>query len=406
MLATTCLVIVLATFERSPAVGPDAGLADLASPWFEVRSRAQDRLLALQPSEGQEIAARLLRDPNPRMRLAGVEWYREQLDIGGAVLEEPFAAAFANETDPLVRNRAIHVAAAFPTIVERMKRGAETGEVAPPDLDAVLDARILRLCEAVMLDGGVPGFFDGQFAAMNAVDETALLRILRFAWDPRVHPVARTLMIMALQEPRPPALEMFLFPLLRAPMAEVAVQHAFKWNFDTTPFDVRQNLVATYSQYARFSLAKAGIAGPIDEKIAALRSRYLEYFARSRESARTNPDRAEFELEEAMDFLFQVGYHHQQLDRYDAAEEAYRSIIDCGTDVRSKRWAHYNLACIRAIQGRNDDAIAELTRAVAVGFNDVRWAARDGDLKPLRDDPRFQRLLAGLPPALENSDEK
>lgn len=395
MLAACWLLVASSCFERSPSA--DARIGDLASPWFEVRSRAQERLLALRPTEGQAIAEQLLRDPDPTLRLAGVEWYREQIEIGGAVREEPFAAAFAVETDPRVKERAIHVASAFPELIDRLRQATAKGEFPPLDLDALLDARLIRLCDAVLLDGGVPGFFDGQFRAMHSVDETALLRMLRFAWDPRLHPVMRTLMIMAMHEPRPSALELFLEPLLIPAGIEVAVQHAFKWKFDTTAYDVRQNLVATYSQYARFSLAKAGIAGPIDEKIAELRSRYLEYSGRARATERTDPDRAEFYLEEAMDFLFQVGYHHQQLDRYDAAEDAYRTIIAAASNVRSKRWAHYNLACIRAIQGRNDEAIEELTRAVAVGFNDVRWAARDGDLEPLRDDPRFQRLLAGLP---------
>lgn len=403
MIAPFLLTIgILCDPERSDSA-PSRELVELASPWFEVRARAQSRLLALHPSEGQEIATRLLADPDPRLRLAAVEWYREQIDLGCAVAEAPFAAAYLVEKDALVRDRAVHVAAALPAVVESARARVARGDVAPAEYDALLDARIVRLCEAVMLDGGVPGFFDGQFAAIHAVDDTALLRMLRFTWDPRLHPVMRTLMIMALHEPRPPSLEMFLQPMLIPASIEVLIQHTFTWKFNTSAMDVRQNLVASYSQYARFSLAKAGIAGPIDQKIAELRTQHEEYAKRARnefdEDHRDfDRDRAEFDLQIAMDFLFQVGYHQQQLDRYDAAEEAYRTIIASEINVRSKRWAHYNLACIRAIQGRNDDAIDELTKAVHSGFNDVRWAARDGDLKPLRDDPRFKRLLAGLPP--------
>lgn len=403
MIASSLLAVVMVCHPEHSDSALSRDVVELASPWFEVRARAQSRLLALHPSEGQAIATRLLADPDPRLRLAAVEWYREQIDLGTTVEEAPFAAAYLVESDPLVRDRALHVAAALPAVVESARARVARGDVSPAEYDALLDARVVRMCEAVMLDGGVPGFFDGQFAAMHAVDETALLRMLRFAWDPRLHPVMRTLMIMAMHEPRPPSLEMFLQPMLISASIEVLIQHNFTWKFNTTAMDVRQNLVASYSQYARFSLAKAGIAGPIDQKIAALRSQHDEYAKRARrEFAKAgrefDEERAEFDFQLAMDFLFQVGYHQQQLDRYDAAEEAYRTIIASEINVRSKRWAHYNLACIRAIQGRNDEAIDELTKAVASGFNDVRWAARDGDLKSLRDDPRFQRLLAGLPP--------
>src|SRR5690606_2406513 len=98
-------------------------------------------------------------------------------------------------------------------------------------------------------------------------------------------------------------------------------------------------------------------------------------------------------LEEAMDAYFELGYHHQQLDDYVRAELEYRTITERPEELRVKIWAYYNLACIRAVQGRTDEAIAELGRAVGAGFTDVSWARRDGDLASLRDDPRFARVL-------------
>ncbi len=49
----------------------------------------------------------------------------------------------------------------------------------------------------------------------------------------------------------------------------------------------------------------------------------------------------------------------------------------------------FNLACFEALAGRDDDAIAHLTRAVQQSPKARRWAAEDRDLERLRDRPDF-----------------
>ena len=56
----------------------------------------------------------------------------------------------------------------------------------------------------------------------------------------------------------------------------------------------------------------------------------------------------------------------------------------------------YNLACSYALLGMTDPAIAAVQRAVDLGYRDVRRLRRDRDLKSLRRDPRFIRLLRRL----------
>jgi adenylate cyclase len=53
----------------------------------------------------------------------------------------------------------------------------------------------------------------------------------------------------------------------------------------------------------------------------------------------------------------------------------------------------YNVACLLALEGERDDAIAHLERAFRVGFARRDWIERDPDLDSLRDDERFQALL-------------
>lgn len=53
----------------------------------------------------------------------------------------------------------------------------------------------------------------------------------------------------------------------------------------------------------------------------------------------------------------------------------------------------YNLACLAALAGRNEEACGHMARACQQGFRDARGAAADPDLYDLRDDPTWQRLL-------------
>ncbi len=53
----------------------------------------------------------------------------------------------------------------------------------------------------------------------------------------------------------------------------------------------------------------------------------------------------------------------------------------------------YNVACLFALEGEHDRAIACLEEAFRVGFANRDWIEHDPDLDSLRDDPRFQALL-------------
>ncbi len=53
----------------------------------------------------------------------------------------------------------------------------------------------------------------------------------------------------------------------------------------------------------------------------------------------------------------------------------------------------YNLACSYAVLGMLDPAFDALQRALDLGYRHIRHLCRDPDLKALRRDPRFSRLL-------------
>lgn len=56
----------------------------------------------------------------------------------------------------------------------------------------------------------------------------------------------------------------------------------------------------------------------------------------------------------------------------------------------------YNVACLYAIQGESDKAIECLEQALQAGFGTRTWIENDPDLDSVREDPRFQALLARL----------
>jgi adenylate cyclase len=55
-----------------------------------------------------------------------------------------------------------------------------------------------------------------------------------------------------------------------------------------------------------------------------------------------------------------------------------------------------NATCLRARAGQKEEAINTFERLVALGWGKRDWVERDPDYDSLRDDPRFQRLLARL----------
>jgi tetratricopeptide (TPR) repeat protein len=55
--------------------------------------------------------------------------------------------------------------------------------------------------------------------------------------------------------------------------------------------------------------------------------------------------------------------------------------------------ARYNLACSLSLTRRYDEALAELRKAVELGYRDFPFMMKDRDLDPIRRDPRFRALV-------------
>lgn len=84
---------------------------------------------------------------------------------------------------------------------------------------------------------------------------------------------------------------------------------------------------------------------------------------------------------------------------YDRAREAGAKAIELGFNPAGEM---YNIACMHALQGKPEEALAWLTRAYDSGFVDDIVVA-DADLNSLRNDPRFISLTGLNPPALASA---
>jgi quercetin dioxygenase-like cupin family protein len=71
-----------------------------------------------------------------------------------------------------------------------------------------------------------------------------------------------------------------------------------------------------------------------------------------------------------------------------------REILAEGLEAHPEsRALHYNLACLEALQGRREAALAALGQALELSPDVARWARDDEDFAALRGDPEFQALL-------------
>ncbi len=67
---------------------------------------------------------------------------------------------------------------------------------------------------------------------------------------------------------------------------------------------------------------------------------------------------------------------------------------------------HYNLACYLSMQGKIDEALAELEKAFKGGYRDLAWMEKDAEIAAARRDPRFKKLLKKyIPEALQNGEK-
>ena len=88
-----------------------------------------------------------------------------------------------------------------------------------------------------------------------------------------------------------------------------------------------------------------------------------------------------------------LGCLYTEMGRYQDGLRADRDMVKMEPDSPN---AWYNLACSLSLTGQPDDAFAALEKAIALGYDDAEWMQDDDDFEPIKQDPRFARILAQL----------
>ena len=84
-------------------------------------------------------------------------------------------------------------------------------------------------------------------------------------------------------------------------------------------------------------------------------------------------------------------YAHYEAKQY---EEGLAVLEATLPDYPGNPFLYYNIACCESLLGRRDEALEHLKIALASHEPFVELARDDRDLDPVRDDPRFEKLVA------------
>jgi len=144
-----------------------------------------------------------------------------------------------------------------------------------------------------------------------------------------------------------------------------------------------------------FLRAQSNLAG-----ILIFEGRYAEAEAMARKTLDVQVRTLGLLHSDSIDTRRQVGMAMAHSHRYDDAVDLFREVLAKESDTAlSNRWAIcYALACVAVAGNRTHDALQYLHEAIDRGFNDADFMMADDDLKPLRDNSDFQKLVAQLRP--------
>jgi len=102
---------------------------------------------------------------------------------------------------------------------------------------------------------------------------------------------------------------------------------------------------------------------------------------------------------DTLDTLRTLGKAMVYVNRYAEARVLFREIIDRldnGTDRESQWIAWYNFACVAAAAHQTEDALLNLREAINRGYRDVDGLLAEDDLRDLRRNAQFIRLIGAL----------
>jgi TolB-like protein/Tfp pilus assembly protein PilF len=90
------------------------------------------------------------------------------------------------------------------------------------------------------------------------------------------------------------------------------------------------------------------------------------------------------------------GMLHARRNQTDLALQSVRNALDCPRSFGHAHHTYYQIACVYAVIGETDKAMAWLERSVETGFPCWSFFRVDPHLESLREEPTFKRLVTAL----------
>jgi HEAT repeat protein len=274
-----------------------------------------------------------------------------------------------------------------PKAIAAVEKAVESGRLRRAAADQVRELvdreGVEAILAALVTDDGGSGWFEGQFKDLEAFGKAratpVLLRMIKepaYAWRiaERREKIAeydrlmRELAVMALGEFRDAA----ALDTLRAALAEQPAS----------------GVAGTLKEEIIVALHKLGDEKPVNE--------FLKATSAEGEAALKAGRR-----EGACEIFFSQGLVLNRVGRRPEAAAAYLRIVDVvektppdAGEVDFAGNALYNLACLKALDGKKAESVEWLGKAVRGGFRDREWIKRDKDLDGIRGEAGYKALLA------------
>lgn len=429
----------------TPVDGPslDDLVADLRDAREGVRLASRERLLGMARGEGGEVVATALLsalgDDSYRVRL-GSAWVIAR--SGDARAPEALAAALLAEPSETARSELARSLLILGDV------GREAVASLRGDLGNLADSLSARKAwetyveEAVLsvlsellegvtgIRGEVKGFFADPVRELEPLYADAVQALVLIVENPSYSVLFRSLATRALAEidrrevvPRLLAVHQDL-----QRMCTIRRFREEPWRLRFLPRNNDEEELLDFRKYVSQTLARLGAPEPFLARLEPMLRLEEEFDAHIREveldlasfrkaQSLGMPDEALRRLEarisnkkeDLLYFLLQVvqlrwflAYEYQQVRGDEESIRLYHRAIDAGRklqsieerEVREIALAYYNMGCIEARRSRATEALEHLAKAFENGFGDLAWIARDRDLDPVRDDPRFKKLLS------------
>jgi len=112
------------------------------------------------------------------------------------------------------------------------------------------------------------------------------------------------------------------------------------------------------------------------------------------EGSRGDLERAVKLSPEDPELWYELGLTLAMMKKGAEARQVFGKVISLKADhVR----AHYDLSCLDALEGKTDEAFANLNKAIDCGYRNLAHLEKDEDFKSVREDPRWKRILQRIP---------